>query len=46
MKRTTTPPVAGATAMMQDAYQEIEESFERFCLKAGLATLPVRIGLK
>ena len=25
--------------MMQEAFQEIEESFERFCLKAGLETL-------
>ena len=39
MKRTTTTPAADATAMMQGAFQEIEESFERFCLKAGLATL-------
>ena len=39
MKRTTTRPAVGATAMMQEAFQEIEESFERFCLKAGLATL-------
>jgi putative transposase len=39
MKRTTTTPAAGATVMMREAYQEIEESFERFCLKAGLATL-------
>jgi hypothetical protein len=35
MKRTTTTLAAGATAMMQEAYQEIEESFERFCLKRG-----------
>ena len=39
MKRTTTTPAADATAMMQEAFQETEESFERFCLKAGLATL-------
>ena len=39
MKRTTTTPSAGATALMREAYQEIEESFERFCLKAGLTTL-------
>jgi transposase-like protein len=25
--------------MMQEAFQEVEESFERFCLRAGLATL-------
>lgn len=39
MKRTTTTPAAAATAMMQEAFQEVEESFERFCLRAGLATL-------
>ncbi len=39
MKRTTTTPSAGATTVMREAYREIEESFERFCLTAGLATL-------
>ena len=39
MKRTTTTLGAGATAIVQEAYQEVEASFERFCLSAGLATL-------
>lgn len=39
MKRTITTPAVGATAVMEAALREVEESFERFCLKAGLATL-------
>jgi putative transposase len=39
MKRTITTRAGGATAMVQEALQEVGESFERFCLKAGLATL-------
>jgi len=39
MKRTITAPVAGATAIVQEAWQGVGESFERFCLTAGIATL-------
>ena len=39
MKTTTTTQAVDATAMVREAYQKVEESFERFCLTTGLATL-------
>ena len=39
MKKGTTTPVAGAAALVEDAWQDVGASFERFGLTAGMATL-------
>ena len=39
MKNTITTPRSDATAMVEAAWQTVGDSFERFCLTAGIATL-------
>jgi putative transposase len=39
MKRNTTPVSIGATALIEEAWQDVGASFERFCLATGVATL-------
>jgi putative transposase len=39
MKRTITTPAPDATALIEEAWQDVGASFERFCLSAGIATL-------
>ena len=39
MKKTITTPRSDATAMVEAAWQTVGDSFERFCLTAGIATL-------
>jgi hypothetical protein len=39
MKRPITPPVPDATALVEEAWQGVGASFERFCLMTGIATL-------
>jgi putative transposase len=39
MKRTNTSPAVDATVVVQEAWQEVGESFERFCLTAGIGAL-------
>ncbi len=39
MKRNSTPAAIDATALVEEAWQDVGASFERFCLTAGIATL-------
>jgi putative transposase len=39
MKRNTTPAASEAMALVEQAWQDVGASFERFCLTAGIATL-------
>lgn len=39
MKNTTTLAGVVPAAIVEDAWQEVGASFERFCLTAGIATL-------
>jgi transposase-like protein len=39
MKKSTTAAAIDAAAIVEDAWQEVGASFERFCLTAGIATL-------
>jgi putative transposase len=39
MKRPITPPEPDATALVEEAWQGVGASFERFCLMTGIATL-------
>ena len=39
MKKPTTLTAVAATANVEEAWQEVGASFERFCLTAGLAAL-------
>jgi putative transposase len=39
MKKSTTSPAAVPTAIVEEAWQQVSVSFERFCLTAGIATL-------
>src|ERR1039457_2624192 len=39
MKRNTTQVAIGATALIEEAWQDVGASFERFCLTTGIATL-------
>ena len=39
MKRNITSAVIDATALVDDAWQDVGASFERFCVAAGIATL-------
>jgi transposase-like protein len=39
MKKITTSAAIGAGAIVEEAWQEVGVSFERFCLTAGIATL-------
>ena len=39
MKKSTTSAAVVPAAIVEDAWQEVSASFERFCLTAGLATL-------
>ncbi len=39
MKRNTTPKAATPHAIVEDAWEAVGASFERFCLSAGIATL-------
>ena len=39
MKKITTSAAIGAGAIVEEAWQEVGASFERFCLTAGIATL-------
>src|SRR6476659_9391218 len=39
MKKTITTPRSDATAMVEAAWQTVGDSFERFCLTAGIAAL-------
>src|SRR5665213_2706533 len=38
-KDITNAPVVDASALVEEAFQEVGASFDRFCLTAGLATL-------
>ena len=40
MKKPTTLTAVVPAANIEEAWQEVGASFERFCLTAGLATLP------
>ena len=39
MKKSTTPAGVVPVAIVEEAWQEVGASFERFCLTAGIATL-------
>ena len=39
MKKSTTPAAVFPAAIVEDALQDVQDSFERFCLTAGIATL-------
>lgn len=39
MKKSTTSPAVVAATIVEDAWQEVGASFERFCLTAGITTL-------
>ena len=39
MKKSTTSAAVVPAAIIEDAWQEVGASFERFCLTTGLATL-------
>lgn len=39
MKKSTISPAAVPTAIVEEAWQQVSVSFERFCLTAGIATL-------
>ena len=39
MKKITTSAAIGAGAIVEEAWQDVGASFERFCLTAGIATL-------
>ena len=39
MKKFTTSPAVVPAAIVEEAWQEVGASFERFCLTAGIATL-------
>jgi len=39
MKKSTTSPAVVAATILEDAWQEVGASFERFCLTAGITTL-------
>ena len=39
MKRNSTHVSTGATGLIEDAWQDVGASFERFCLTTGIATL-------
>jgi hypothetical protein len=39
MKRTITSETAAATGALEDAFACVQESFERFCLAAGMEAL-------
>ena len=39
MKKSTTSAAVAAAAIIEDAWQEVGASFDRFCLTTGLATL-------
>ena len=39
MKRNTTPVSTSATGLIEEAWQDVGASFERFCLTTGIATL-------
>ena len=39
MRKSTTPAAVVPAAIVEDAWQEVGASFERFCLTAGIATL-------
>jgi hypothetical protein len=39
MKETTTTATMVPVAIIEEAWQEVGASFERFCLTAGIATL-------
>src|SRR5512134_1953419 len=39
MKESTTSAAAVPVAIVEEAWQEVGASFERFCLTAGIATL-------
>ena len=39
MKKCTTPAVIDPAAIVEDAWQDVGASFERFCLATGVATL-------
>ena len=39
MKKPTTPPAVFPASIVEDAWQEVGASFERFCLTAGISTL-------
>ena len=39
MKKSSTSPAAVPTAIVEEAWQQVSASFERFCLTAGIATL-------
>ena len=39
MPKSTTPAGGFPTAIVEDTWQQVGASFERFCLTAGIATL-------
>jgi hypothetical protein len=39
MKKSTTSATVVPAAIIEEAWQEVGASFERFCLTAGIATL-------
>ena len=39
MKKSTTQAAVFPAAIVEDALQDVQDSFERFCLTAGIATL-------
>ena len=39
MKKCTTPAVIDPAAIVEDAWQDVGASFERFCPATGVATL-------
>src|SRR6516225_5154054 len=41
MKKSTTPVEVFPAAIVEEAWQQVGASFERFCLTAGMATLAV-----
>ena len=44
MKKSTTSAAVVPAAIIEDAWQEVGASFERFCLTTGLATLASMLG--